>query len=91
MPIYPFICIRFQDALTNFNGLTLRQLYKLKSEVSTRIHPSTSKTLPFRLQSVTDYYRMVESLLPASVPLRLFYNLSFTAALERLFSPSIEQ
>ncbi|UJR20828.1 hypothetical protein I4U23_023939 [Adineta vaga] len=58
----------FENALMNFNGTTLWQLYKIKFD------------------SPTDYYRVVESLLPSTVPLRLFYNLSFNGAIESLFS-----
>ncbi|CAF2022281.1 unnamed protein product [Rotaria magnacalcarata] len=41
-----------------------------------------------KFDSATDYYRTVESLLPSTIPLRLFYNLTFNAAIEALFSTS---
>ncbi|CAF1240690.1 unnamed protein product [Rotaria sordida] len=62
----------FGNALRNFTGATLWQLYKIK------------------LDSATDFYRIVESLLPSTVVLRNFYNLTFISALESLFSSSIQ-
>ncbi|CAF4317218.1 unnamed protein product, partial [Rotaria socialis] len=41
-----------------------------------------------KFDSPTDYYRTVESLLPSTIPLRIFYNLTFNAAIEALFSTS---
>ncbi|CAF2158749.1 unnamed protein product [Rotaria magnacalcarata] len=58
----------FENALRNFTGKTLWQLYKIK------------------LNSPTDYYRMIESLLFPTIPLRLFHNLTFDSALESIFS-----
>ncbi|CAM2730219.1 unnamed protein product [Rotaria socialis] len=62
----------FEDALRNFTGKTLWQLYKIK------------------LNSPTDYYRMIESLLFPTIPLRLFHNLTFDSALESIFSSFIQ-
>lgn len=41
-----------------------------------------------KFDSPTDYYRMVESLIPSTLPLRLFHILSFNGAIESLFSSS---
>ncbi|CAF4968743.1 unnamed protein product, partial [Rotaria sp. Silwood1] len=62
----------FENALRNFTGATLWQLYKIK------------------LDSATDFYRIIETLLPSTVPLRVFYNLTFISALESLFSSSTQ-
>ncbi|CAM4867966.1 unnamed protein product [Rotaria socialis] len=62
----------FEDALRNFTGKTLWQLYKIK------------------LNSPTDYYRMIESLLFPTIPLRIFHNLTFDSALESIFSSFIQ-
>ncbi|CAF2917106.1 unnamed protein product [Rotaria sp. Silwood2] len=62
----------FENALRNFTGATLWQLYKIKFD------------------SATDFYRIIESLLPSTMPLRVFYNLTFISALETLFSSSTQ-
>jgi hypothetical protein len=39
-----------------------------------------------KLESPLDFYRSIESLLLPNIPRRLFYNLTFKAALKSLFS-----
>ncbi|CAF0902263.1 unnamed protein product [Adineta steineri] len=62
----------FENALKNFTGATLWQLYKIKFD------------------SPSDYHRMVDLLISPTMPLRIFYILTFNSAIETLFSSSFQ-